>query len=228
MFSPNPARPWIDTRSRRDHCCRVEGIQRFEGGYLLTNAYLAPTPGGNWLMIDAPIDADAWLERLGVKPLALLLTHQHFDHVMTVAKIAAKGVPVHAWSAFDRSLTLEEVVREWGMPFDVGTYQVDHLLEGLDSLEIDGLKLGLRHVPGHSPDSVVFHDAAAGALFAGDTLFAGSTGRADLPGGDMDLLCRGIRERLYTLPDATRVLPGHGPETTIGTEAAANPIVRRN
>lgn len=206
----------------------MEGIQRFEGGYLLTNSYLAPTPGGNWLMIDAPIDADTWLDQLGVQPLALLLTHQHFDHVMTAAAVAAKGVPVHAWSAFDRSLTLEEVVRQWGMPFDVEPYAVDHLLEGHDSLEIDGLRLELRHAPGHSQDSVAFYDPEAGALFAGDTLFAGSTGRPDLPGGDMDVLCRSIREQLYPLPDATRVLPGHGPETTIGTEAATNPIVRRN
>lgn len=205
----------------------MRGIQRFEGSYLLTNSYLAPTPGGGWVMIDAPIDADRWLDELGVEPLALLLTHQHFDHVMTTAAIAARGVPVYAWSDFDRSLTLEEVVRQWGMPFDVEAYAVDHRLEGRDSLEIDGLRLDLRHVPGHSPDSVVFHDPAAGAVFAGDTLFAGSTGRPDLPGGDMDVLCRGIRERIFTLPDATRVLPGHGPETTVGVEAATNPFVRR-
>ncbi len=206
----------------------MEGIQRFEGGYLLTNSYLAPTPGGGWVMIDAPIDADRWLDDLGVKPLALLLTHQHFDHVMTAAAISARGIPIHAWSRFDRSLTLEEVVRQWGMPFDVDAFEVDHTLEGRDRLEIDGLELELRHVPGHSSDSVVFHDAAAGALFAGDTLFAGSTGRPDLPGGDMDLLCRGIREKIYPLPDETRVLPGHGPETRVGTEAAGNPFVRRD
>lgn len=223
---PGAAR--IDRPAAHGHACGVEGIQKFEGGYLLTNSYLAPTPGGGWVMIDAPIDADAWIDRLGVKPLALLLTHQHFDHVMTAAAIAAKGVPVYAWSGFDRSLTLEEVVRQWGMPFDVESYGVDHTLEGRECLEIDGLELALHHVPGHSPDSVVFHDAAAGAAFAGDTLFAGSTGRPDLPGGDMDLLCRGIREKLYPLDEATRVLPGHGPETTIGTEAASNPIVRRN
>lgn len=206
----------------------MEGIQRFEGGYLLTNSYLAPTPGGHWLMIDAPIDADRWLDDLDVKPLALLLTHQHFDHVMTASAIAARGIPIYAWSPFDRSLTLEEVVREWGMPFDVEAFEVDHHLEGRQMLELDGLELELRHVPGHSEDSVVFYDEAAGALFAGDTLFAGSTGRPDLPGGDMGVLCRGIREQIYPLPDATRVLPGHGPETMVGTEAAANPIVRRS
>lgn len=206
----------------------MEGIQRFEGGYLLTNSYLAPTPGGGWVMIDAPIDADRWLDELGVTPLALLLTHQHFDHVMTAGAIAARGVPTYSWSAFDRSLTLEEVVREWGMPFDVADYPVDHVIEGQKTLEFDGLCLELRHAPGHSADSVLFHDRQAGALFAGDTLFAGSTGRPDLPGGDMAVLSRSIREQIYPLPDETRVLPGHGPETTIGTEAAGNPIVQRN
>ena len=206
----------------------MEGIQRFEGGFLLTNSYLAPTPRGSWVMIDAPVDADHWLDELGIKPSALLLTHQHFDHVMSAAAIAARGVPIHAWSPFDRSLTIEEVVKEWGMTFEVEGYEVDHLLRGSESVEIDGLTLGLRHAPGHSADSVVFHDASAAALFAGDTLFAGSTGRPDLPGGDMEQLCRSICEQIYTLPDGTRVLPGHGPETTIGAEAASNPIVRRN
>lgn len=206
----------------------MDGIQKFEGGELLTNSYLAPTPGGNWVMIDAPIDADRWLDQLGIAPLALLLTHQHFDHVMTAAAIAARGVPIHAWTRFDRSLTLEEVVRQWGMPLEVEPFDVPHLLDGLDTLEIDGLQLELRHVPGHAPDSLVFHDRQAGVLFAGDTLFAGSTGRPDLPGGDMTLLCRGIREKIYTLPDATRVLPGHGPETDIATEASQNPFVRRD
>ncbi|BCX49734.1 MBL fold hydrolase [Haloferula helveola] len=201
-------------------------IQRFEGGYLLTNSYLAPTPQGGWVMIDAPMEADQWLEQSGIRPTALILTHQHFDHVMTAAAISAMGVPVYAWSPFDRSLTLEEVVREWGMPFDVDAYSVDHTLKGRDTLEIEGLEFRLAHLPGHSPDSVILHQPEAGVVFAGDTLFAGSTGRPDLPGGDMDLLCAGIREKIYTLPPDTRVLPGHGPETTSGTEAATNPICR--
>lgn len=204
----------------------MDDIRRFEGGYLLTNSYLAPTPSGGQLMIDAPVDADRWLDQLGVTPLALLLTHQHFDHVMSAAAIAARGVRIYAWQAFSRDLTLEEVVRQWGMPFDVEEFPVHETLAGREWLEIGGLRLDLAHTPGHSPDSLVFHDKARGVLFAGDTLFHGSTGRGDLPGGDLDLLCQSIREQIFVLPEPTRVLPGHGPETSVGIERRSNPIVR--
>ena len=200
--------------------------QTFTGGFLLTNAYLIELPEGGHLLIDAPGDTAAWLEEIGITPTALLLTHQHFDHVIDAAAIAAKGVPIYAWSAFSRDLTCEEVVRQWGMPFTVDPFAVDHLLEGTDSLAIGGLALGLLHVPGHSPDSVTFHDPAGVQLFAGDTLFAGSTGRGDLPGGDLELLCRGIVEKIYPLPPATRVYPGHGESTDIGTERAENEVIR--
>lgn len=204
----------------------MEGIQRFEGGYLLTNSYLIATPTGGHLMIDAPIDADQWLDERGILPGALLLTHQHFDHVMSAAAIAARGVPVYAWNPFARELTLEEVVRQWGMPFDVTPYTVDHPLEGQTTLELEGLNFDLLHVPGHSTDSVVFHLPSHHLMFAGDTLFHGSTGRGDLPGGDMEVLCRGITEKLYPLPENTRVLPGHGGATTIGLERQSNGVVR--
>lgn len=204
----------------------MDAIQRFEGGFLLTNAYLLSTPNGGHVLIDAPSDTDRWLDQLGIKPLALLLTHQHFDHVMGAAEIAAKGVPVYAWNGYSKALTCEEVVAQWGMPMSVDPYAVDHRLEGRSELEVDGLKLELAHVPGHSPDSVTFHDRDRGILASGDTLFNGSTGRGDLPGGDLDLLCRGIRDKIYTLPGQTRVFPGHGPDTVIEVEMSENGVVR--
>lgn len=204
----------------------VDHIQCFEGGFLLTNTYLIESPTGEHVMIDAPVDADRWLDDLGIQPAALLLTHQHFDHVMTAAAIAARGVPIYAWQAFDRSLTLEEVVRQWGMPFDVEAFHVDHSLENRASLEIHGLSFQLHHVPGHSPDSLVFHAPDHHAIFAGDTLFAGSTGRTDFPGGSFDQLCDGIRKKIYAMPPDHHVFPGHGPATTIGHEILNNPIVR--
>jgi len=204
----------------------VDEVRRFEGGFLLTNAYLLPTPGGGPLLVDAPADTLGWLDRLELTPRALLLTHQHFDHVIDAAAIAARGVPILAWRPFSRELTLESVVREWGMPFDVAGFTVDETLEGRSEIELEGLRLELLPLPGHSPDSVVFRDAERDLLLAGDTLFRGSTGRGDLPGGDLEQLCRHIRQSLYPLPDRTRVLPGHGPETTIGEEKHSNPIVR--
>ena len=204
----------------------MHDIQRFEGGFLLTNSYLITTPSGGHIMIDAPADADRWIEDQGITPKALVLTHQHFDHVLSARKIADLGVPIHAWSAFDRGLLLEETVREWGMPFDVEEFPVHHELRDQEELELDGLKFRLSHVPGHSPDSVVIFQPDAKALFAGDTLFAGSTGRTDLPGGDHGLLMEGIRQKIYTLDPEVRVLPGHGPETRVGVEAQTNQVVR--
>jgi glyoxylase-like metal-dependent hydrolase (beta-lactamase superfamily II) len=204
----------------------MDPIQRLEGGFLLTNAYLLRTPDGGSILFDAPSDTRRWIEDLDIRPLALVLTHQHFDHVMDAAAIAEMGIPVYAWSDYSTQLTAEDIVAQWGMPMKVEPFTVDHRLEGREQLEIGGLCLELAHVPGHSPDSVTFFDRERGILIAGDTLFQGSTGRGDLPGGDLELLKSMIRERLFPLPEATRVLPGHGPETTIGDERAGNAVVR--
>lgn len=204
----------------------MDKILRFEGGYLLTNSWLVPTPTGQHLMIDAPIDALQWLDSLEITPAALLLTHQHFDHVMTAAAIANRGVPIFSWSDFSRQLTAEDIVRQWGMPMEVPAFTVDHILSAKSQVTIAGLELYLKHVPGHSADSMTFYDPVAGNLFAGDTLFNGSVGRGDLPGGDLELLCKGILTKLYTYPDATVVYPGHGPTTEIGAEKRSNAVVR--
>ena len=86
-------------------------------------------------------------------------------------------------------------------------------------------RLVVRHVPGHSRGHVVLYSASAGALFCGDVIFQGSVGRTDLPGGDFDELIAGIRSQVLTLPDDTRLLPGHGPETTVGEERLNNPFL---
>jgi hydroxyacylglutathione hydrolase len=197
--------------------------ERFTGGFVQTNGYLIETPDGSHLLIDAPAGIAAWLETKGIVPAALLLTHQHYDHVEDAAAVAAMGVPVHAFAPYSPALTLEEMMRGFGMPVRVEPYEVDGLLQGRAELEIGGLRMTLAHVPGHSPDSVTFFMAESGELFSGDTLFADSIGRADLPGGNPELLVDGIRGKLFRLPDGTRVLPGHGPATTIGAERAGNP-----
>jgi len=197
----------------------------FTGGFVQTNGYLIETPEGGHVLIDAPMGISQWLEARGIRPEALLLTHQHYDHVENAAAVAALGVKVYAWAPYAAELTIAALVRNWGLPVDVPPYAVDEVLEGREELEIGGLKIGLRHVPGHSPDSVVFHLAERGELYAGDTLFAMGIGRPDLPGGDEDLLIEGIRGKLFSLADETRVFPGHGPDTTIGAERAGNPYV---
>jgi hydroxyacylglutathione hydrolase len=102
---------------------------------------------------------------------------------------------------------------------------VDRHIEDDEVLEVGGLELKALYTPGHAPGHLAFYLESEGLVLSGDALFAGSVGRTDLFGGDMELLLRSIDERLMTLPDGTRVLPGHGPETTIGEEQAHNPFL---
>lgn len=200
-------------------------IRSFTGGMAQTNGYLLKTSdkSGTCLLVDAPLGISEWLDRLGEQPTDLLLTHQHYDHIEDAAKLAARGVQLHAYASYSRELTLEKLLQEAGIPISIDPYCVNHLLEGQSQLDAGGLQFELQHIPGHSTDSVVF--IHGDTVFGGDTLFAGGIGRADLPGGDMELLLRGIRNKLLTLPDGTRVFPGHGPETSIGEEKAGNPFL---
>jgi hydroxyacylglutathione hydrolase len=197
-------------------------IRSYTGGMAQTNAYLLGE-GDRSLLIDAPLGVCQWLDSLDELPSDLLLTHQHYDHVEDVAQLAAKGVRLHAYSPYSQDLTLEKLLQQSGIPITVDPYTIDELLKDKTEIEAGGIKFSIQHVPGHSPDSVVF--IADDYAFVGDTLFAGSVGRADLPDGDMDLLISGIREKLLTLAEETKVFPGHGPETSIGSERAGNPYL---
>jgi hydroxyacylglutathione hydrolase len=103
---------------------------------------------------------------------------------------------------------------------------VDRHIEDEEALEVGGLKLRALYTPGHAPGHLAFYVEGERLVLSGDALFAGSVGRTDLFGGDMDLLMRSINERLMTLPDETDVFPGHGPRTKIGNERAHNPFLQ--
>ena len=199
-------------------------ISLYTGGFVQTNGYLIETPDGN-LLIDAPAGVCDWIAQRGVRVDDVLLTHQHYDHVEDAAALRSGGARLHAFQDYSTDLTLESAAREWGLPISVTPYHIDHGFAMGEPLRIAGLEFFLAHVPGHSSDSVTFHLAEHGIVFSGDTLFAGSIGRTDLPGGSTTQLLEGIASRLMTLPAATRVLPGHGPETTIAEEAAGNPYL---
>lgn len=204
----------------------------YTGGPVSTNGYLLETPDG-LLVIDAPEGIAEEVRATGLAPVAVLLTHLHFDHVGDVAELTRMGARIYAYAPWSEELILTEAARRWGLstaeePFTVDELLKGQLLEGTGAgpLQVAGVELELRHVPGHSPDSLVYVLPALGLAFGGDTLFAGSIGRTDLPGGGHRQLLDAIREQLLTLPPTTRILPGHGPETSIAQEVASNPHLR--
>jgi glyoxylase-like metal-dependent hydrolase (beta-lactamase superfamily II) len=199
-------------------------ITCYSGGDTQTNGYLIETPDGNFL-VDAPEGVAAWLDARGVRVDDVLLTHQHYDHVLDAAALQARGARLHAFAPYSTDLTLEALARAWGMPISVEPYRIDALLDPDQPLRLAGQVFALAHIPGHAPDTVTFYLADAGVVFSGDTLFAGSIGRTDFPGGGTSQLLDGIARHLLILPSETRVLSGHGPATTIGREAASNPYL---
>ncbi|MEM0895832.1 MAG: MBL fold metallo-hydrolase [Verrucomicrobiota bacterium] len=200
-------------------------ISSFCGGFCSTNGYLVRNPGnGQEILVDAPLGILDWMKETGVRPGALLLTHQHFDHVEEVAMIVQEfGVKVYGWSPVSEQLTLEKWAVEAGAIERIETFSIDCLLEEMEEgelLKVAELSFELLHVPGHSPDSVCFYLSDSELVFVGDVLMSGGYGRTDLPHGNASELFQGIREKMWTLPEGTHVLSGHGPPTTIEVEKA--------
>jgi hydroxyacylglutathione hydrolase len=167
------------------------------------------------------------LEKHGLTLRQIVITHAHIDHVGGAAQLRkATGAPVLLNQRDLELLGAMEMQAGWlGVP----TPEV----VAPDASAEDGLTVGLStlpavilHTPGHTPGSICLHFPEAQLLLAGDTLFAGSIGRTDLPGGDGRQILRSLRDRLLVLPDATRVVPGHGQGTTIGEERQSNPFLQ--
>ncbi|CAN5855509.1 MBL fold metallo-hydrolase [soil metagenome] len=198
-------------------------ISCYTGGMAQTNGYLVESANGNFI-VDAPEGMAGWLSRKSKKVSAILLTHQHFDHVQDAAAIKKEHeAKIYAHSPFARELTLEFLMGfVSGTRFEVEAFEVDELLEGKEELEVLGASWQLAHIPGHSVDSITFYQSMEKLVFGGDVLFQGSIGRTDFPNGSLEQLLQGIEIHMLTLPDDTRVLPGHGPGTTIGEERLEN------
>jgi len=203
----------------------MKQFEQFTGGFLQTNAFLLRGPAGN-LLIDAPQEADAHFANTKID--ALLLTHGHFDHVADAAAIQRRhGCPVYFHPDTLPMVTDPGFFRSWGFGLEVEPVKNGRLITESPAFEQCGVRFQVLEVPGHCPGSLCFYSAEDGLLFGGDVLFCGGVGRWDLPGGDYDLLMSGIREKVLVLPDDTRVLPGHGPETTIGMEKKQNPFLEK-
>jgi glyoxylase-like metal-dependent hydrolase (beta-lactamase superfamily II) len=159
-----------------------------------------------------------------IVPEAIVNTHGHIDHVAGVGPVKKKyGIPFYINRLDEPMLqSIPLQARMFGIP-SPGIPVIDAELPLSGTIEIAGIPLVLLHTPGHSPGSLSL--LAGDTLFSGDALFNFSIGRTDLPGGDYEELITSIREMLFTLPEEVRVLPGHGPETSIGREKKFNPFL---
>jgi len=167
-----------------------------------------------------------WVRRLSLRVHAVLATHGHFDHVLGVGAVrGALGVPFYMHR--DDVRVAEETLGWYSRAFgeSVGRLEVDYALPGDCTLRFGSLELRVIHTPGHTPGSVSIYVPDLQALFSGDTLFAGTVGRTDLPGGSERALAESIRKVFRVLPLDTYVYPGHGPSTTFRRELRANPFV---
>ena len=190
------------------------------------------TSGGEALVVDPGFEAEIVVDtvrREAATPRAIVLTHAHLDHAAGCATLKAAFPDAPLLLHRDELPLLHNLpsqARLFGFSPPPAVTE-DAVLEDGQTLRLGDETLLIRHCPGHSPGHIVLiHEAANPPLaIVGDVLFAGSIGRTDLWGGSLPALERSIREVLYRLPDATRVIPGHGPETTIGAEKNGNPFV---
>jgi glyoxylase-like metal-dependent hydrolase (beta-lactamase superfamily II) len=170
----------------------------------------------------------ALLQRHRLTVKQILITHAHIDHIAGAARLKQlTGAPI-LYNPRDLPLVkMMDMQAGWlGMPTPE-VHPPDDTLDDGRLIAITGLAGTILHTPGHTQGSVCLHLPTQSLLLAGDTLFAGSVGRTDLPGGDGPTLIRSIHEKLLSLPDTTVVIPGHGPRTTIGQERETNPFLAR-
>lgn len=219
-------------------------VAGFPSGSFQANCFvLAPEAGGPCVVVDPGEGAEQPLDELlrqhRLDPVAVLLTHGHFDHIFAVTPVC-DGNAIPAWIHPEDRVLLSDPMRALSADarqFFGGRVQlrepreVRELTDGV-SLELAGLTFTVDHTPGHTRGSVTFRSVAGpgpsegqGLLVSGDTLFAGSIGRTDLPGGDHQQMLTSLRDKILVLDDETVVLPGHGPHTTIGRERASNPFL---
>jgi glyoxylase-like metal-dependent hydrolase (beta-lactamase superfamily II) len=205
-------------------------VRMFTVGPVQENCFVLRRDGSSQaLVVDPGEEAPRILEvieQLGLEIEAVLVTHCHFDHIGAVASVAkATGAPVYV-SEIERPV-LADIMSY--MPFPgfgpYESYDADHLLKGGERLELAGFEIDVLFTPGHSPGHLTYSIPDEQAIFSGDVLFQGSVGRVDLPGGDWGTLLASIGSLVDSLPEDTRVYPGHMGITTLGAERRTNPFL---
>ena len=169
-----------------------------------------------------------FLQEHDLNPVAVLLTHGHIDHIAGLTELRDKypdlKVYIHEQDAVMLAQPFLNLSAMTGMAYE--TEPADFNLQENQQIDLAGIKLHVFHTPGHTPGGVCLYSEKDNVVFAGDTLFAGSVGRTDFPNGSMPQLINSIKQNLFTLPDTTKVYPGHGPVTSIANEKKHNPFIR--
>ena len=202
-------------------------------GLYETNCYILrrDKDAGDCLIVDAGLDCGPlidFLRQRKLNPAALVLTHGHIDHIAGVSALRENfpdiKIYIHQLDAEMLEEPMSNLSAMAGAAFI--TKPADFTLQDGDIIEQARVKLQVLHTPGHTPGGISLYSAEQGIVFSGDALFADSVGRTDFPGSSMTQLISSIEEKLLTLPDETKVYPGHGPETTIAREKAYNQYLR--
>lgn len=204
-------------------------IQTYELGSLKTNCYIIINEQTKEaVIIDPAAQAQKLVEKIeeqSIKPVAILLTHGHFDHIMGATDLI-KSYPIPIYACIDEKELLGNAKMNcselFGKPF---TLVPDICFKDNEILNLAGMSIKVLHTPGHTIGGTCYYFFEEGVLVSGDTLFFESLGRSDFPTGNTSCLIESIQKKLMTLPDLTKVYPGHGASTTIGHEKHNNPFL---
>ena len=204
-------------------------VNQYVVGSVQTNCYFAINDETKELVVIDPGASPKQLaERIrqeGCKPVAILLTHGHFDHATGAEELAKEfDIEIYAYETEKETLEDENLNSSW-MIGEKNTFHADRFVKDEQELQLAGFAIRVLFTPGHTKGGCCYYFPYEDVVFSGDTLFCTSVGRTDLPGGSMSDLVRAIQEKLMTLPERTTVYPGHGDVTTIENERMYNPYL---